>query len=214
MKKFIQIDGWYLFYVLVLFYALYQFALNNFLFTSDLVYQSYEEMLPLDSINSLVEFRERFFWVGYLLIFLSIPLKAGYTAACVNTGTILAGFDFRYKDIFKSALIAEYVFVFAAIIQFSWTLIMIRPETIQETATFYPLSLAGLLSPQEIPAWLQNPLQRINLFEVVYAFILTGILREFPESKGRPVAGTAIVSYIVGSLLVIVLMTFLSIQTG
>jgi len=214
MKKFMQIDGWYLFYILVLFYAFYQFAMNNLLFTSDLVFRSYEEMLPLETINSIIEFREQFFWVGYLLIFLSIPLKVGYTAACVNTGTILAGFDFRYRDIFKSALIAEYVFVAAAIIQMGWTLIVIHPETIQETTTFYPLSLAGLFVLNEIPSWLQTPLQRINLFEIAYVFLLIKMLGVFPESRGRSTAGSVVIAYIVGSLFVIVLATFISIQAG
>lgn len=214
VSKAVQINGWIIFYCLVISYALYQFGMNNLLFTRELVFRSYQELLPQETITALMQFRDRFEWLGYLLLVASIPLKAGYAAVCVNTGTLLAGYDLRFKHIFKVALLGEFVFLLAAGIQFLWLTEIVRPDTLQEAQGFYPLSMLSLLSREAVPEWLHSPLIKLNLFEAGYVAIVTAGLKEYVNKSFKKLLPVVLLSYGMGALLIIVLVMFFSLQVG
>lgn len=208
-----NIDGWILFYILLVMYALYQFAMNNALVTEEFILRSYEDLLPAETLTGLMHFRQRFEWAGYVLVFITIPIKVGYSAICINTGTLLAGYDVRFKRIFKAGLYGEFVFLFATFVQFTWILTVLRPEIIQDLEGFYPLSVLGLLYSESLPVWLHLPLQKLNLFELTYVLVVTGILKEYLRADFRKVLSIVAVSYGFGVLLIIAVAMFFTIQT-
>ncbi|MEJ2050900.1 MAG: hypothetical protein P8Y60_13880 [Calditrichota bacterium] len=212
--KAVRTNGWMLFYLLVVCYAIYQFGLNNMVFTKSLIFRTYQDLLPENTIMSLLQFREQFEWTGYLLLLLFIPLKAGYAAVCVNTGTLLAGYDVGYKQVFKTVLIGEFIFLLAAGIHIIWLTEIIRPKTLQEAQGFYPLSLLTLFPVDNIPEWLYSPLTKINLFELGYVSVITLALQEYLRKRFMQVFPVVILSYGMGALLIIILFMFLSLQVG
>ncbi len=207
------IDGWILFYILLVMYALYQFGMNNALVTEEFILRSYEDILPEKTLTGLVRFRQRFEWVGYVLLFITIPLKVGYSAICINTGTLLAGYDVRFRRIFKAGLFGEFVFLFATGVQFTWILTVLRPEIIQDLEGFFPLSVLGLLNSESLPGWLHLPLQKLNLFELLYVVVVSGILKEYLRADFRKVFPIVAISYGFGVMLMIAVAMFLTLQT-
>lgn len=214
LSKALQINGWLIFYSLIICYALYQFGVNNRLFTRELIFRSYQELLPEETITGLLQFRDRFEWAGYVLLVFSIPVKAGYAAICVNTGTLLAGYDLRFRDIFKIVLLGEFIFLLAAGIQFFWLTEVVRPETLQAARGGYPLSVLSLLSKEAVPEWLYPPLMKLNLFEAGYVILISLGLKEYLDRSFKRVFAVVFLSYEMGALLIIVLVMFLSLQVG
>ncbi|HKJ67937.1 MAG TPA: hypothetical protein VKA68_08265 [bacterium] len=202
-----------LFYILLIMYALYQFGMNNALLTKDFIVRSYEELLPANTLTGFIHFRERFEWAGYVIMFSMIPIKVSYSAICINTGTLLAGYDVRFTRIFKAGLFGEFVFLFATLFQFAWILTVLRPEVIQDLEGFYPLSLLGLLNSESVPGWIHLPLQKLNLFELGYVVVVSEILKVYTRTDFRKIFIIVAISYGFGLLLLIAVAMFLTLQT-
>ncbi len=112
-----------------------------------------------------------------LIQYLTIPLIYLWKFTVIGFVIWLGSFTFGYRITFAQcwgiALAGEYVFLIPEIIKNVWFLFFESDPTYKEIVSFYPLSLATLIDLDTISKAYVYPLKALNLFEIVYWYILT-----------------------------------------
>jgi len=103
------------------------------------------------------------------LKFVSIPFgyafKLSLIAFILWTGAFLYGYKINFEQMWKIAILGEFVFLLAEFAKIIWLLAIPYDITIWDIKAFYPLSLMSLFNIHVIPENWVYPLQSINLFE-------------------------------------------------
>ncbi|VAW25872.1 hypothetical protein MNBD_BACTEROID06-1354 [hydrothermal vent metagenome] len=110
------------------------------------------------------------------LKFLSIPFgyafKLSLIAFILWTGAFLYGYKISFEQMWKIAILGEFVFLLAEFAKIIWLLAIPHDITIWDIKAFYPLSLMSLFDINVIPENWVYPLQSINLFEPLSWLVL------------------------------------------
>jgi hypothetical protein len=117
------------------------------------------------------------------LKYMSIPFGYAYKLTLIAfvlwTGAFMFGYKISFGQMWKIAIIGEFVFLFAELTKIAWLIWVPYEPTIWDIRAFYPLSLMNLFDYQSISSSWVYPLQSINLFEpanwmvLVYGIHLT-----------------------------------------
>ena len=102
----------------------------------------------------------------------------------------------------------------AAVLQGTWLHSVVQPETIQEIAQFAPMSLFSLFASETLPAYLDMPLKKCNIFEVGYIVVIFMFLRFYIQGREPKLMRTVFLSYAFGTLLIILLVLFITLQVS
>ncbi|MEQ8303249.1 MAG: hypothetical protein RIB47_07660 [Cyclobacteriaceae bacterium] len=112
-----------------------------------------------------------------LIQYVTIPLIYLWKFTVIGFVIWLGSFTFGYRITFTQcwgiALAGEYVFLIPEIIKNVWFLFFESDPTYKEIVSFYPLSLATLIDLDTISKAYAYPLKALNLFEIIYWYILT-----------------------------------------
>lgn len=202
----------YLFAILCALIMLNMFLNREFIFTRQLFYQTYGEQVAFERIQSFLDMRDRFSWIGYSLVPVTLLIKAAYVALCIDIGLLFTKYELpiSFKKLFGIALVAEFIFVAAGYIKSAWIHFVIQPETLHEVKHFYPLSL-GFLA-KDLPNWLAYPVLTANLFELAYIGLVAWGVSLGSGKVYRNAVMLTFSCYGIGLLLWAVLVVFLSIN--
>lgn len=191
------------------------FASNELVFTDDLIKQSFLlENLSLNKVQELIDFRNNWNWVNYVLLPFILISKLSLISLWILSGSILVNLRVSFKEVFRVVLVAEFIWLIPSFISFIWLGIISSSFTLQSIQYFQPLSLLRFFHAPSLESWIIFPLKSINLFELVYTILLAiGIMRVINSSFSKalkfilPVYGSALVTWII-------FVTFLSINLG
>jgi len=184
----------------------------NYLFLSDgIYYQSFGERLATDRIAKMIEQANKWQGLGYVFIPMVVLIRVGYTATCLYTGLFVAELKVRFRDLFKVALLADFVFVLAGLVKLV-ILIFFKEVNTLDDLQFQPLSLIQLFDKGSVDALLAYPLSLISVFELLYwlalAWLLTWVVEKPLGSSLKTVAS----SYGTGLLLWVLFVMFLTVN--
>lgn len=189
--------------------------LQKYFFDFDkLIYDSYSNILVEEQLNEILISQKKWSWVGYFVIPLLILFRATLVSVCLSIGVFFYDMEnkIKFNQIFKITLKGEYILVlvgFVKIIYFSF----IKPNyTLLDIQLFYPLSYTNFLNLGTIKPWLIYPLQTINLFEILYFFILVFYLHKLIKNKYWKSFEIVSISYGSGLIIWLVLVTFLTLN--
>ena len=160
--------------IIVLYSSLISYILSCFLNNEELIYNFYSELLAQDKIEELIKSQKKWAWVGYAIIPLLILIRSSLVAFCLSIGLFFYETEnaIKFKQVFRIALIGEFVLVFVGIFKLVYFYFIKTAYTLQELQQFYPLSYINFLDVENLEPWLVYPLQTINLFEITYFFVL------------------------------------------
>ena len=194
--------GWSIYILLTGIFILILFATNNLFVTDGIYYQSFGEKLTTDRITKFIEQSNNWRWLGYISISIIVLMRVGFTATCLYIGLFVAELKARFRDLFKVALLADFVFVLAGIIKLI-ILILLKEVNTLDDLQFQPLSLMELFDKTSVDVMLIYPLSLLNVFEALYwltlAWLLTGIMEKPLGSTVKTVAtsyGTGLVMWV------------------
>lgn len=110
------------------------------------------------------------------LKFMSIPFGYGFKLSVIAfilwTGAFMFGYKISFSQMWKIAIIGEFVFLIAEFTKIIWLIAVPYDITIWDIKAFYPLSLMTLFDIYTIPDNWVYPLQSINLFEPLNWIVL------------------------------------------
>jgi hypothetical protein len=114
------------------------------------------------------------------LQFFSIPLvylwKFTVIAFVIWIGCFLFGYRVTYSQCWSIVVAAEFIFLVPELLKILWFMIVHTDPTIHDIRAFYPLSLMHFFDYYSIDKRWAYPLRALNVFEVIYWFLLvTGI---------------------------------------
>lgn len=107
---------------------------------------------------------------------------------------------------------AEGVFIFMAFIKLLFLWFNRGSLSLEYLQFFTPLSLINLFSVGEIDRWYIYPLQTINLFEIVYWFVLAYLLKMEIQKTFWKSFEFVLSTYVVGLIVWVVFVVFLTLN--
>jgi hypothetical protein len=213
-KDFSNISIWKVYITLIVLTVFLTFSINYLFISSDLYYQSYAEQIATDRIAEMFEFSKKWQWLGYILIPPLVLTRISFTATCLYTGYFLANIaKVRFNNLFKIALVADFVFVLSAFIKLI-ILIFFKEVGTLDDLQFQPLSLMELFDQNSIDEFLIYPLSLINVFELLYCLTLAWLQTCIIEQSFGRSLKMVVSSYGTGLLLWALFIMFFTINLG
>ena len=207
-----RIYGWPVFLIICGLYLILTIILDWFVLTDAVYYRSLAEQLSADRIASYLSLRERYAWIGYLVLPPMIAAKSAYTAFFITAGAVIAEHDdVRFKQCFKAAILGEGVFVAALGIRLLWAG-LVGIETLEDYTGMQILSLMIFFKGMDIEPWLVFPLQTINVFEALYCTLLCWLMALQSNRTLGESARFVLPAYGMGLLLWLSIAMFLALQ--
>jgi len=189
------------FITLVILTLIISFLSKELLNTDQLIVNSLAERLTSDQLHEAITIKEKWQWVGYMIIPLLLIIKVSIIAAILDVGLFFFEKEIKYKTIYFFVTKAEFIFLGVIILKTIWFYVFQVNYTLEDLQYFYPLSILNILDYKEFQPWFIYPLQVLNLFELAYWFILAYLLGK--ELKGSIYKGLSIVASSYGVLLII-----------
>lgn len=207
-----SLNGWITFSVLVGIYVLLTLVSNSLLFTKEIYYRSFTDHFTFQSIEVIWDMQRQYQWLGYVLTPMIVLSKVTFAAVCISIGVILADTSFKFKTIFKIALLAEIVFIAAQTLYLVTLSYHLDTLTLENAPSYFPLSLLSLLDAEQVAVWLHYPLTTLNMFEVLYMTVIAWLLSKQWKPNFFESLNIVIPSYGIGLLLWMALVVFLTLQ--
>lgn len=198
------------FSIFVIFYLLANVYLNQYIYTKSLYYITFGNQLPYVKIDQLINEKDQWMWVGYIIVPLVLFIKMVYSSICLSIGCFLSEYKLDFKNIFSIVIVAEICLAFGMIIRIIWLTFM-SINNLSDIKYFGPLSLAQLIGSRVIPNYLLYFCQTINIFEIAYWLVLAAGLVAFLKKPFGKMFKLVMSSYGVGLLLWIVFVSYLTV---
>lgn len=208
-QHFYDINGWLIFSGICLVYFFSSYYLQQHVLTESLYYNSYAAM-DEHEIEEMIHAKERAGFFGYLMVPITTAIKILFASFCIYTGLLLTGSTTAYKTLFRVALFAELAFVLSTMVRLVMLSFFTELQTFDDIRSFAPFSLYSLIS--NAPGYLAYPLQTINLFEVLYCFLLATGLQYFLKRPFKKMLLLVLCSYGLGLLAWMVFVGFLNVN--
>jgi hypothetical protein len=140
------------------------------------------------------------FQIFNTLQFVAIPLIYAYKATLIAfvlwVGSFMFGYKISYKQMWLVALVGETVFLLPEFVKIMWFILIDHQPDIWEIKAFYPLSLMGFFDPETLAPNLHYPLKALNLFEVLYWFVLVEAIHVTAKKKWNYAFAIVFTSYV------------------
>ncbi len=108
----------------------------------------------------------------YFAVPLGYAFKLTIVAFILWTGAFMFGYKISFAQMWKVALVGEYVFLVAEFLKLVWLMVSPTDLTLLDIQAFYPLSLMNVFDIYIIPQNWVYPLQSLNIFEPLNWLVL------------------------------------------
>ena len=170
-----------------------------------LLVSSLAEQISYEQINKLLDFQEKWEWIGFIITPLLLILKISIIAAILDAGCFFFNKEIKYKKLFNIVVKAEFIFLLVIVFKTAWFYFFKTDYTLEDLQYFYPLSALNIIGYEGLQPWFIYPFQMLNLFELAYWFILAYLIgKELNENtdKGFSIVassyGVSILIWVVG----------------
>ncbi len=174
-----------------------------------LLVNSLAEQISYEQINELLDFQEKWEWIGFIITPLLLILKISIIAAILDVGCFFFSKEIKYKKLFNIVVKAEFVFLLAIIFKTAWFYFFQTEYNLEDLQYFYPLSALNIFGYEGLQPWFIYPFQVLNLFELAYWFILAYLIgKELNENtdKGFSIVassyGVSLLIWVVGVMFI------------
>lgn len=134
------------------------------------------------------------------LQFISIPLvylwKFLVIAFVIWIGCFMFGYRITYWQCWGVVIGAEFIFFIPEVLKILWFLTIETDPSYYDIGAFYPLSLMHFFDYYSIdPRW-AYPLRALNVFEIIYWFVLVSGIHHYARKEKKTVWFIVISSYV------------------
>ena len=132
--------------------------------------------------------------------FLSIPFvylwKFMVIAFVIWVGCFMFGYRVTYTQCWGVVVAAEYIFLVPEILKILWFMFVETDPTYNDISGFYPLSLIHFVDIELLDRRWAYPLRALNLFEILYWFLLVEGIHHYARKEKRYVWIIVTCSYV------------------
>lgn len=178
MKRFLESllneRSYLLFLTIITIYWLINYVTNEYVLTDSLIYNSLYEQLPEQYVDEAIAFQRKWAWVTYALLPVILVFKWLFVSAFIATGTVFMNFNIRFKQIFKTTMACEWIFITAGVVNFI-VLLFSNIQNLEEMQRFNVVSILSIghfIQGVAGLEWLVAPLQSLNVLQLIFVFAL------------------------------------------
>ena len=106
------------------------------------------------------------------------------------------GYRVTYTQCWGVVVAAEYIFLVPEILKILWFMFVETDPTYNDLSGFYPLSLIHFVDIESLDKRWAYPLRALNLFEIIYWFLLVGGIHHYARKEKRYVWIIVACSYV------------------
>lgn len=132
--------------------------------------------------------------------FFSIPLvylwKFTVISFVIWVGCFLFGYRVTYSQCYGLTIVAEFIFLVPEILKIGWFMFVVTDPNLPDIRAFYPFSLMNLFDYHEIDKEYAYPLKALNLFEIIYWYILVRGVHFFARKEIKAAWIIVLCSYV------------------
>ena len=165
-----------------------------------------------EQIEKVLSFKDQWQWISYVSVPLLLLIKISVTAVLIDVGCVFYNEKLPYKQLFRIVLLGEFIFLAVPIFKLCWFLFFQPNFSLEDIQYFYPLSALNIIGYKGVAVWFIYPLQLLNLFEVVYWFLISVQLNKAIGSTTGKGVNIVASGYGVGLLLWVVCVMFFTLN--
>jgi hypothetical protein len=189
-----------------------QIISNKLLEYDTILSNSLSDQLTQEQLLDYLRLRKDLEWVGYIVMPIILFIKISLIAAIIDVGCFFFEKEIKYKKLFNIVVKAEFIFLGVILLKTGWFLFFMPNYTLEDLQYFYPLSLINLIDYREYKTWFIYPLQIVNLFEIVYWFLLANLLGKSLKLSTEKSLTIIASSYGIGLLIWIIAVMFFTLN--
>jgi len=141
-----------------------------------------------------------FLYIRSALQYLTIPFiyawKFSVLGLVIWIGCFLFGYRVTFSQCWGIVIIAEFVFLIPELLKIIWFLFIQSDPNFYDIQSFYPFSLMNFIDYRELPDDYKYPFKALNLFEIVYWYVLALGIKHYGKRGMKP-AWTIVLSFYV-----------------
>ena len=165
------------FILLILVTLLLTYEYNYFIQTDSVFVQNFSDKYTQEAINHILDWRHAWSWIGYVFIPISKYISTTIIALIISLVTWILYLNelnpnIKFSDTWRIVLFAQWSSVTAMVTKIGWFGFIHTNFTLEELASFYPLSIINFFDIKNLDKLYVYPIQLINIFELVYWIIL------------------------------------------
>ncbi|GEM_PF-4972196 len=191
LNKYIQWNKWqqalFHFVLFIIVFFAIQLIIKEFFITDHLLHEHLSENF---SEASVAEKMKSYQDVTLLTILVPVAfylLRFGIIAIFVLATTLLENMKHSFLTIFKAVVLAEYIYIIKQTIKLIWFGFIHTDYTYKTFYDFHWDYVKGWLDISNLPVYFRVPLNTINIFTILYFFVLAYFLkREFNKENTKP----------------------------
>ena len=134
------------------------------------------------------------------LQFVSIPIIYGYKISLITfvlwIGAFMFGYKITYTQMWKIVAVSETIFLIPEFLKIIYFILVDFQPTIYDIKAFYPLSLISFFNYDTLALNWHYPLKALNLFEVLYWFVLIEAIHVKAQKKRSYATAIVFSSYV------------------
>jgi hypothetical protein len=211
IEKYYKSSNWGVFVILATIYILSLNIEFKFIFTDEFYMQSFKNQDSESAINYMLKDRE-YNWINYLYIPVITIIPAILIGICLYVGSIFINIKISFVKLFNISLKSQIIIAvnyFVSVILKSSSLIERNYNNINNNYDFQ--SARVFFRNEDLPYWLNYPLQCINITEIIYIlFLAVGVQLVF-KIKYPKALGFTTLYYGIGLVIWIIFSVFLQI---
>lgn len=216
LDRYFNLSSFRLFVIITACYLLIYWLSKSVLINEIVFYNSFSEQLSYERSMKLFEELKRLSWINYVFLPLMLIIKFTMISIVLYTGVFFCDLhkEISFSGIFRIVVACEIIFVFAGLSKFLWFYLFAGNYDLNDITFFYPLSLINLFDKSEVQKFWIFPLQSVNLFQMIYIFILSFGLTKAGTIEKTKSEKVVIYSYMPALLFWVVLIMFISIDSS
>jgi hypothetical protein len=162
----------------------------------------------------LFSFLRTYSWVSYLVVPLLLLIKFSVLSLVIYIGVFFCDLqkEISFGKVFTVVIAGEVVFVVASLVKVLWFAFFAGNYTLKDLNFFYPLSLLNIFRQSELAPYWVYPMQTVNLFQVLYVFVLAFGLSRISNLGRDKTEKVILMTYVPAVVIWIVFIMFLTID--
>lgn len=134
------------------------------------------------------------------LQYISIPMVYAWKIMVISfvvwVGCFSFGYRVTYSQCWKIVTAAEFAVFVPEVVKILWFMTIETDPVFYRINAFYPLSAMGLFDYTQIPDRFHYPLKSLNLFELLYGYMLVAGIMHFTKKGFREAVRVVLMTYL------------------
>ncbi len=210
MQQLFSLNKWAVFGFVCIVSMSLSFAMRELVLTLDVYYNAFSEQITWERFEANFKKQREWAWLGYVLVPLIFSIKFTLIASCLYTGAFLKNLGLTFRQLFGLVVVSELLFLLPTTLKVLWFVFVADNYTLENVVYFSPWALSGWVPiTKETDRLVVYLLQVINLFEILYIFLLAFGLQTLTNKSYSSSLILTLKSYGLGLVLWITFVSFL-----